>query len=275
MANAIEITKDFPASRERAVLLELLNVMKTLKQAQIEGVICGGWVPFLKELARHSQTDHTMSLDIDLLLRARARERETIDRIKDLLSDPLDFERSNTESFRYEKSIDGNVVQLDLLADLPRTKEDESIIKVHGAKTSLDLCPVDGAEDLNDHVETIQINCRKGEHVETFEIAVPNATGFLILKTTVCRYREKPKDAYDIYYYCRYSEDSAAIRQMLASSIHVPAVARTVDALKRMFTHQDSKWVDMVLDHMNISGDDRDREAQYVVRSISRVIEGL
>jgi hypothetical protein len=39
--------------------------------------------------------------------------------------------------------------------------------------------------------------------------------------------------------------------KLLASSIHEPAVARTVEALKRMFTHQDSKWVDMVLDHMN------------------------
>jgi hypothetical protein len=138
----------------------LLNVMKTLKQAQIDAVICAGWVPFLKELARHCHTDHSMSLDIDLLLRARARERETI-------------------------------------------REGESIIKVHGAKTSLDLCLIDGAEDLNEHVETIQINCREGEIVETFEIAVPNAAGFLILKATVCRYREKPKDAYDIYYYCR------------------------------------------------------------------------
>jgi hypothetical protein len=44
MANAIEVTKNFPASRERTVLLEPLNVMKTLKQAQIGAVICGGWV---------------------------------------------------------------------------------------------------------------------------------------------------------------------------------------------------------------------------------------
>ncbi len=36
MASAIEVTKDFPASRERTVLLELLNVVKTLKQAQID-----------------------------------------------------------------------------------------------------------------------------------------------------------------------------------------------------------------------------------------------
>lgn len=275
MAHTIEITKDFPASRERAVLLELLNVMRTLKQEKIDAIICGGWVPFLKELARRSQTNHSMSLDIDVLLRSRAREREAIDRIKDLLSESLDFEPSKSDSFRYEKTIDGNVVQLDLLADVPRTKEDEAVLKVYGAKTSLDLCLVDGAEDLNDHIETLQINCREDDNVQTFEITVPDATGFLILKTTVCRYREKPKDAYDIYYYCRYSEDPDVIRKMLASSISELAVARTVEALKKMFTHLDSKWVDMVLDHMNVTGDDRDREAQFVVRSIRRAIEGL
>ncbi len=124
-------------------------------------------------------------------LRARARQRETIDRIKDLLAAPLDYERSNTDSFRYEKNIDGNVVQLDLLADLPRTREDESIIKVHGAKTSLDLCLIDGAEDLNEQVETIQINCREGELAETFEIAVPNAAG-LPLRTHVPGDRPPP-----------------------------------------------------------------------------------
>ena len=63
------------------------------------------------------------ALDIDLLLRVRARERKTIDRIKDLLVVSLDYERSNTDSFRYENNIDRNVVQLDLLADLPRTRQ--------------------------------------------------------------------------------------------------------------------------------------------------------
>lgn len=275
MANGIDVASEFPASRERAVLLELLHVLKTLKQARIEAVICGGWVPFLKELARHSQTNHSMSLDIDLLLRAGARERATIDRIKSLLSEPLDFERSNSALFRYEKNIDGNVVQLDLMADMSRTKDNEPIVKVYGITTSLDLCLVDGAENLNDHVETIRINCLEGDSVESFEITVPDSVGFLMLKTAVCRYREKPKDAYDIYYYCRYSEDPATIRRMLASSIREPAVARTVEALKQMFTHLDSKWVDMVLDHMDITGDDRDREAQFVIRSIGRVIQGL
>lgn len=55
MSNPIGITKDFPPSRERAVLLELLAVTQALKKEGIDAVICGGWVPFLKELGRDSQ----------------------------------------------------------------------------------------------------------------------------------------------------------------------------------------------------------------------------
>lgn len=45
--------------------------------------------------------------------------------------------------------------------------------------------------------------------------------------------------------------------------------------LKTKFTHIDSKWVEMVLDEMSLQGDDRDREAQFVVRFTGRAIEGL
>jgi hypothetical protein len=123
-----------------------------------------------------------MSFDIDVVLRARARERESVDRIKTLLSKSLAYEPDKDKSFRYQKTIDGNPVQLDLLADVARIREDEAILKVQGLTTSLDLCCVEGGEDLNDHIETLQISVRDGENVETFEIAVPNAVGFLLLK---------------------------------------------------------------------------------------------
>ena len=216
-----------------------------------------------------------MSLDIDVLLRAQARERESVDRIKNLLSEPLAFKPSQTDGFRYEKNVDGNVVQLDLLTDLPRTKEDEAVLKIQGAISSLELCLVDGAEDLGSHVETIQIRCREGCNLQIFEITVPDAVGFLMLKTAVTRFREKPKDAYDIYYYCRYSEDPALVRQRLDSSKAQPSIQRTITALKRMFGYEDSKWVEMVLDHMNITGDDRDREARFIVRAVMKTIAGL
>jgi hypothetical protein len=275
MAGEILITEDFPPAREKAVLLELLNIMRALGEEKIDAMICGGWVPFLKELARDSQTSHSMSFDIDVLLRAKAREREAVDRIKALLAKSLAYEPNKDASFRYEKKVDGNIVQLDLLTDLPRIKEDEPILKVYGANSSLDLCLVDGAEDLKDHMETLHINVRDGDKVESFEINVPDAVGFLLLKTAVGRFREESKDAYDLYYYCRYSEDPVVIRGMLAKAIHEPAIARTLQDLRTKFTHADSKWVEMVLDEMSLQGDDRDREAQFVVRSIGRAIEGL
>jgi hypothetical protein len=275
MANEIQITMDFPPSRERAVLLELLAVTQALKKEGIDAVVCGGWVPFLKELARDSQTSHSMSFDIDVLLRAKARERESVDRIKTLLSKSLAYEPDKNASFRYQKTIDGNPIQLDLLADVARIKEDEAILKIHGVTSSLDLCCVDGGEDLNDHIETLTINVRDGDNVETFEITVPNAVGFLLLKTTVGHYREDSKDAYDIYYYCRHSEDSASIREVLAKALAEPAIARTVQDLKTKFTDTDSKWVEMILDEMSLHGEERDREAQFVVHTMKRVVESL
>lgn len=273
---AIELTKDFPESRERAVLIEMLKVVRVLKSEGIDAVICGGWVPFLKELAGHSRSDHKMSLDIDVLLRAKARERDSIDKIKYLISESLEFKPSRNTSFRYEKSVNGNLVQLDLLADLPRAKEDESVLSFSGTSTSLELCLVDGAENLDNHVEAIHISFREDEKVESFAVTVPDCVGFLILKTEVCRYREKAKDPYDIYYYCKYSEEVDVTRAQLRQFIREPAVLQAVESLRRMFSHEDSKWVEMVLDHMEILNlDDRDREARGIVRSVRQVIEGL
>lgn len=132
MPNVIEITKDFPPSRERAVLLELLRVVAGLQDEGISFVICGGWVPFLKELARQHHTAHSMSLDIDLVLRAAARERESIDQVSLLLSETLAFRRDRDSSFRYEKDVEGNIVQLDLMADIPRVQEDQAVMEVSG-----------------------------------------------------------------------------------------------------------------------------------------------
>lgn len=275
MANEIQITKEFPPGREGAVLLELLAVTKILKKEGIDAIVCGGWVPFLKELARDSHPNHSMSFDIDVLLRAKARKRESVDRIKKLLSKSLAYEPDKATSFRYQKTVDGNPIQLDLLADVARVKQDDAIVRIHGVSTSLDLCRVDGGEDLNNHIETLQIKVRDADKIESFEVVVPNSVGFLLLKTMAGHYREEPKDAYDIYYYCRYSEDPASIREMLAKSISEAAVARTVQDLKEKFTDMDSKWVEMILNEMSLTGDERDRETQFVVRTIKRVVENF
>jgi hypothetical protein len=42
MPSVIDITNQFPATRERTVLLELLRVVRSLQDEGIEVVICGG-----------------------------------------------------------------------------------------------------------------------------------------------------------------------------------------------------------------------------------------
>lgn len=147
--------------------------------------------------------------------------------------------------------------------------------RIQGIESALDLCLVDGAEDLAGHVETIRISWLDGDSTETCDITIPDPVGFLMLKAEVCRYRETTKDSYDIYYYCRFSEEPELIRQKLEAATGEPAVRRTVAALQRMFQYEDSKWVDFALDHMNIAGEERDREARFIVRSIAKIVEGL
>jgi hypothetical protein len=82
------------------------------------------------------------------------------------------------------------------VTDLSRIKEDESIFKVYGTNRSIDLCLVDGAENLKDHVETLRINVGDGDIVESLEINVPDAAGFLLLKTTVVYFRAQRQGTY-------------------------------------------------------------------------------
>jgi hypothetical protein len=53
MPNVIEITKDFPPTRERTVLVELLRVVGDLQRAGISLVVCGGWTPPWKAKDMH------------------------------------------------------------------------------------------------------------------------------------------------------------------------------------------------------------------------------
>jgi hypothetical protein len=56
-------------------------------------------------------------------LRQAARERDVVDRIGTLRVGNMGFERSRAR-FTYEKRVEGNVVQLDLLAEIERQSGD-------------------------------------------------------------------------------------------------------------------------------------------------------
>jgi hypothetical protein len=276
MADVIQITKAFPATRERTVLLELLKTVALLRDRSIEVIICGGWVPFLKDLARRDNSQHSMSLDIDLVLPKASCTPETVDRLREALFRDLSFRVSAEASSKLEKRVGADLVQLDLLADAPRGQDGNAVVKIFGDTTSLDFALLDGGANLRHHLETIRITHQEDSGApHTTEVSIPNAVGFLILKSEVTKFRQKDKDPYDIYYYCTHCEDERDIREKLRQSITCSGVPEAIERLRYLFQYPDSTWVARVLDHAKVQESEREREGQRIVRTIGRVIEGL
>ena len=158
MTSVIQITKAFPPTRERTVLLELLKiVIRSLRDNSVEGIICGGWVPFLKDLAQGSTSEHKMSLDIDVVLPEQSRNRANVDRVRTLLLDDLSFRISREISSKLENRVGADQVELDFLADVSRCEDGNAVVKVYGEATSLDLALLDGGANLLPHVQDITI----------------------------------------------------------------------------------------------------------------------
>jgi hypothetical protein len=73
----------------------------------------------------------------------------------------------------------------------------------------------------------------------------------------------------------RRRKNGLARTHTLQIAIESPPIQRTIAFLKRIFKYEDSKWVDLALDHMNLVGDDRDREARFIVRAVMKVVESF
>jgi hypothetical protein len=276
MKNVIEITKAFPATRERTVLLELLNTVRLLREKSVEVIVCGGWVPFLKDLAERTTSEHKMSLDIDVLFPEGSRSPEKIDIVRETLLKDLSFHISNTSSSKLEKRIGADLVELDLLADLPRGKDDDGVVKIYGETTSLDLAFLDGGNNLLPHTEEITINNQKEDGtVQATTLTIPDPVGFLMLKAEVTKFRQKDKDPYDIYYYCTKCENPVSIREKLQQVLTLPGVQETIRRLQYIFRYPDSHWVISILDEQRAQEGERDREAQRIVRAMARMLDGL
>jgi len=90
-----------------------------------------------------------MSLDIDLRCEPeRVSAQPSIESRAFYLGHSI-LNETMLPHFAMKKLLMATLCQLDLLADLSRTQDNEPILKVYGMTTSLDLCLVDGAENLN------------------------------------------------------------------------------------------------------------------------------
>ena len=276
MGNGIAITDQFPDSLERSVLLEALKVFERLRQEGIDVILCGGWVPFLKELVRRGKSNHKMSVDIEILLPPEMLSAEQIDALGAVLIGSLAYSRSHENPCRLEKEVNQRIIELDLIVSLEPADPQEMITKLPGGKWKMDAAIADGGPTVLNHLEVIEVRYEEDHAAKRVALRIPDAVGFFILKSAVTYHREKSKDAYDIYYYCAFSDEPEDIRMKLRASLTENAVLAAISRVKRIFEYPDSKWVEMVLDHLGIQGElERDREAHAIVRAVMAIVADL
>src|SRR6266576_86624 len=103
-----------------------------------------------------------MSLDIDVVFPESSRIAGKVDAVRETLLTDLMFRISEATSSKLQKRVGADLIELDLLADLPRDGHDNAVVKVYGETASLDLALLDGGHNLLPHIEEITINNQKG-----------------------------------------------------------------------------------------------------------------
>lgn len=259
----------------RITLHELLQLVLEFQRSTIPVIVCGGWVPFLKELKRKGQSMHAMSLDIDLLLPLNPDSAEDVDKASFIIRKSRRFQNKVGSGIGFTKDIADHKLELDLLFPKSSANLEDARIYLYGTTTQLPLLAIQGGSIVPQYTEKVQIEFISGEGGtrETADVTIPDAAGFLTMKSLVTYSRENPKDAYDIYYYCRYSEDVASIRARLSAALDAAEVKMGVSRMKYIFSDPDTKWVDMIVGRFDpANAEEAERIARDVVETIQEAL---
>lgn len=275
MNPSINIEEIIKNKHQRAVFRELLELADAFSKSNVDFVLCGGWVPPLKEISRQIKPKHRFSFDIDPYFYLDRSAYQKADQIRDVIFHQRSFRHQEPRTFKLEKMVDGISIELDLLSGFPRVKDSNGTVRAP-KMIGLDYSILDGWEVLENHTETVQFDYNRPDgNIGQSRITIPDAVGFLTLKALVTNYREREKDPYDLYYYCKYAEEPKTINSMLRDAQNEPIVKKALVRLKQMFQYSDSRYIDWILDFLGIKGAERDRQARGVVSIFAKVLEGI
>ena len=218
---------------------------------------------------------HAMSLDIDLLLPLNPDSAEDVDKASFIIRKTRRFQNKVGSGIGFTKDIADHKLELDLLFPKSSANLEDARIYLYGTTTQLPLSAIQGGSIVPQYTEKVQIEFISGEGGtrETADVTIPDAAGFLTMKSLVTYSRENPKDAYDIYYYCRYSEDVASIRAKLSAALDAAEVKMGVSRMKYIFSDPDTKWVDMIVGRFDpANAEEAERIARDVVETIQEAL---
>lgn len=214
----------------KRVMTEIWQVLGEYRDAM---VLVGGWIPGL--LIADGSTLHTGSLDVDVLLDPDLlREEDKYAELVELLKSKGYVQTRYRFKLAKDVSMDeGEPIRVEvdfLLPKKPKTNRG-------GVLPDFRAIEADGARFALDHHTEIDLDGRmpdgRGNTVRIHAVSLP---AFLVMKAFALDGRDKPKDAYDIYFTLKNAPGQATgMAQALKRFRGTPEVAKAIEILAGKF----------------------------------------
>lgn len=229
--------EDYPARDVEAARRVMTEIWQVLGEYRDSMVLIGGWVPDL--LLPGAIPPHTGSLDVDVLLDpGPLREQDRYAELVVLLK-TRGYELTD-KPYKLAKMVqvdDGDPIRVEvdfLLPRKPKTKRGKVMPDFRAIEA-------DGARFALGHKQALTFQGRMPDgRQNTITIQVASLPAFIVMKAYALDGRDKPKDAYDLYFCLRNSiEGPKGLARILRPDLENPEVRRALEILASKFSSPD------------------------------------
>lgn len=229
--------EDYPPREVEAARRIMTEIWQVLGEYRDAMVLIGGWVPDL--LLPTAVPPHTGSLDVDVLLdpgplRSEGRYAELV-----MLLKGRDYQETE-KPFKLAKAVqvdDGEPIRVEvdfLLPRKPKTKRSKVMPDFRAIEA-------DGARFALGHKQALTLQGRMPDgRQNTITIQVASLPAFIVMKAYALDGRDKPKDAYDLYFCLKNAvEGPKGLAGILRPDLENPEVRRALEILTSKFKTPD------------------------------------
>jgi len=269
---------DYGEEEVQACLAVLVEIMTALGSIREHIVVIGGNVPPL--LIPQAASRHPGSLDVDIALDFRHITDDTYKSIVEILTERGYYQRQGEQPFRFHRDLrdssgEPTTVEVDLMAgEYGGTGHSHRHQKVQDALAR----KARGGDLIFD--DTVEVTLSAvlpdgGRNSVTFKI--PAVGPYLVMKGMALFERMKTKDAFDIYYCCRYYDGGlTALEQSMKKILGNKLAVEGLGKIKAKFAALDSIGPTWVVNFREIADpEERDRVQREAYEIVNTLLDRL
>ncbi len=251
----------------RRVITELAQVLGDFREAM---VLVGGWVPELR--LSEAREPHTGSIDVDWILNpSKLRDQKYAYLLETMERHGY---RAGEKSFQLYKEIkvdSGDPIRVDVEFLVPSVAKFGSRLNIRKNFRALDADAGEFAL-LNSELMTMEGRMPDGRE-NRIEILVTSIESFLVMKSFALTNRDKPKDAYDIYFcLLNFPGGVSGLAERIRPHMDTREVKEGLQRLESKFRSPDDYGAQSVVTFLNRPDQD---EGAYIARDVYEHVDLL